>query len=153
MAMALDEKQITDFLDSVSHAAKAILETVNEDGFIQVFSHLDADGIAAAGIIGKALFRLDAKFRVRITQWIDEKLMDEILSEKPQLIVFTDLGSGYIDLLGEKLADFTIVILDHHQVIGEQAANFVHVNPHLHGIDGARDISGSWTELMLTWHL
>jgi len=143
MTMALDEKQITDFLDSVSHAAKAILETVNEDGFIQVFSHLDADGIAAAGIIGKALFRLDAKFRVRITQWIDEKLMDEVLSEKPQLIVFTDLGSGYIDLLGEKLADFKIVIMDHHQVIGEQATNFVHVNPHLHGIDGARDISGS----------
>jgi RecJ-like exonuclease len=69
--------------------------------------------------------------------------MDEVLSEKPQLIVFTDLGSGYIDLLGEKLADFKIVILDHHQVIGEQATNFVHVNPHLHGIDGARDISGS----------
>ncbi|MDI6846596.1 MAG: DHH family phosphoesterase [Candidatus Bathyarchaeia archaeon] len=141
--MALDEKQVAEFLDSTSQAAKTILETVKEDGFVHVFSHLDADGIAAAGIIGKALFRLDAKFCIRITQWINEKLADEILSEKPQLIVFTDLGSGYIDLLGEKLSDFKIVILDHHQVIGEKAANFVHANPHLHGIDGARDISGS----------
>jgi len=139
----LDEKQVTNFLDSASHAAKTILETVNEDGFIHVFSHLDADGIAAAGIIGKALFRIDAKFCIRITQWIDEKLIDEVLSEKPQLLVFTDLGSGYLDLLSEKLADFKIVILDHHQVIGGQAANFVHVNPHLLGVDGARDISGS----------
>ena len=66
-----------------------------------------------------------------------------MLSEKPQLIVITDLGSGYIDLLNEKLSDFKIVILDHHQVSGEQTANVVHVNPHIHEIDGARDISGS----------
>lgn len=143
MSMALDEKQITDFLDSASQAAKTILETVKENGVIHVFSHLDADGLAAAGIIGKALFRLDARFRIRITQWINDKAIEEILSEKPQLIVFTDLGSGYIDLLNEKLSDFKIVILDHHQVSGEKTANIVHVNPHLHEIDGARDISGS----------
>jgi len=141
--MALDEKQITDFLDSASQAAETILETVTENGVIHVFSHLDADGLAAAGIIGRALFRLDARFRIRITQWINDKAIEEILSEKPQLIVFTDLGSGYIDLLSEKLSDFKIVILDHHQVSGEKTANIVHVNPHLHEIDGARDISGS----------
>jgi len=141
--MALDEKQTPDFLDSASQAAKTILETVKENGVIFVFSHLDADGLAAAGIIGRALFRLDARFRIRITQWINDKTIEEILSEKPQLIVLTDLGSGYIDLLNEKLSDFKIVILDHHQVSGEQTANIVHVNPHLHEIDGARDISGS----------
>jgi single-stranded-DNA-specific exonuclease len=141
--MALDENQVTNFLDSTVQAAKTILETVKEDGLIQVFSHLDADGVAAAGIIGKTLFRLDAKFRIRITQWIDEKIVGEITSKKPQLIIFSDFGSGYIDLLNEKLADFKIVILDHHQIIGKESANVVHVNPHLHGIDGARDISGS----------
>lgn len=142
MHITLDEKQITDFLDSASHAAEIILETVKENGVIHVFSHLDADGLAAAGIIGRALSRVDAKFRIRITQWIDEKIIEEILLEKPQLIVFTDLGSGYIDLLN-KLTNFQIVILDHHQISGEQTANIVHVNPHLHGINGARDISGA----------
>jgi len=141
--MALDDKKFSDFLVSVSHAAKTILETVKENGFIHVFSHLDADGVAAAGIVGKALFRLDARFCIRITQWIDEKIVGEILSDKPQLVIFTDFGSGYIDLLNEKTADFKTVILDHHPIIGEGSANFVHVNPHLHGIDGARDVSGS----------
>ena len=141
--MTIDEKQISDFLDSASHAANTILETVKENGVIYVFSHLDADGLSAAGIIARALSRLDAKFRIRITQWIDEKIIQEILSEKPQLIVFTDMGSGYIDMLSEKLANFKIVILDHHQIIGEQTANIVHVNPHLYEIDGAKDISGS----------
>ena len=140
--METSESQIAGFLDSAKLAAKAIVETVEDDGLIHVFSHLDADGIAAAGIIGKALLRLDARFRIRITQWIEEKIF-EVLSDKPQLIVFSDLGSGYTDLLREKLADFKIVILDHHQVVGHDSPNFVHVNPHLHGIDGARDISGA----------
>jgi RecJ-like exonuclease len=141
--MALDENKIADFLKSAAGAAKAISEAVKEDGLIYVFSHLDADGVAAGGIIGKTLFRLDARFRIRITQWVDEKIMGEILSEKPQLIVFADFGSGYLDLLKEKLADFKIIILDHHQVSGEGSTNIVHVNPHLHGIDGSRDVSGS----------
>jgi RecJ-like exonuclease len=116
---------------------------VKEDGFVHVFSHLDADGVAAAGIIGKALFRLDARFRIRITQWVEQRIVGEILSDKPQLIVFTDLGSGYVDLLSQKLADFKIAILDHHQIVGENSCSFVHVNPHLFGIDGAREVSGS----------
>ncbi len=138
----MNENQITAFSDSATKAARTIRETVEEDGLIHVFSHLDADGVAAAGIIGKALARLNARFRIRITQWIEEKIID-VLSDKPQLIVFSDLGSGYIDLLKEKLSGFKVVILDHHQIVGEGTDDFVHVNPHLHGIDGARDISGA----------
>jgi RecJ-like exonuclease len=142
MASASDDLS-KGFFNSAEKAAATILETVKQDGLIHVFSHLDADGVAAAGIIGKALFRQDARFRIRITQWIEDKIVGEILSDKPQLIIFTDLGSGYVDLLNEKLSDFKIVILDHHQVVGKESENFVQVNPHLHGIDGARDISGS----------
>ncbi|MDI6690387.1 MAG: DHH family phosphoesterase [Candidatus Bathyarchaeota archaeon] len=139
-----EKDSTTEFLKSAEEAAKAILETVKEDGFIQVFSHLDADGVAAAGVIGKALLRLDAKFRIRITQWVDEKIFAEILSEKPQMIILSDFGSGYINLLNDKLSDFKIAVLDHHQIVGErEKPNIIHVNPHSYGIDGARDISGA----------
>jgi single-stranded-DNA-specific exonuclease len=142
--MAPEETPIEDFLASAAQAAKTIRETVEKDGFIHVFSHLDADGVAAAGIMGKALFRLDARFRIRVTQWIDEKIISEIISDKPQLVILTDFGSGYLDLLNEKVPDFKVIILDHHQITGNaENSNFVHVNPHLHGIDGATDISGS----------
>jgi RecJ-like exonuclease len=141
--MALGRGNIEAFLKSAAQAAEAILETVKEGGYIHVFSHLDADGVAAAGIVGEALFRLDARFRIRITQWIDEEIVGNICSEKPQLVIFTDFGSGYINLLNDKLSQFKIVILDHHQIVGEKQANFAHVNPHLHAIDGARDISGA----------
>ena len=143
MVMALDEKQTANFFESVSKAAETVLEAVREDSLIHVFSHLDADGIAAAGIIGKALYRLDGRFRVRITQWVDEKLVAEILEEKPQMVIFTDLGSDYANLLKQKASEMEIVVLDHHQLGSEPAEDFPCVNPHLYGIDGARDISSS----------
>jgi len=142
--MTLEENQITKFIVSAKEAAKTIQETAAADGTIQVFSHLDADGIAAAGIIGRALYRIGARFQVRVTQWVDEKIVSEIKAGKPQLVVLTDFGSGYLDLLRQHLPEQKIIILDHHQIVGEVASgNVVHVNPHLQGIDGATDVSGS----------
>ena len=143
IAMASDECGAAGFFGSAERAAKLVRDVVADDGFVHVFSHLDADGVAAAGIVAKALFRLDARFRVRITQWVEDRIVGQLLSDKPDLVVFADLGSGYMDLLGQRLSEFKIVVLDHHQVVGESSSNFVQVNPHLFGIDGARDVSGS----------
>jgi len=135
---------ITDFLSDAAAAAKVIRETAQNDGFIHIFSHLDADGIAAAGVMGKALHRLDARFRIRITQWVDDKFITEITADKPELVIFSDFGSGYIDLLNEKIPNVKVVILDHHQITGTaKNPNFTQVNPHLQGMDGATDVSGS----------
>ncbi|MEM1565033.1 MAG: DHH family phosphoesterase [Candidatus Bathyarchaeia archaeon] len=139
--MELSERA-ADFFESVSKAANAIREAVKQDNYIYVFSHLDADGVAAAGIIGKALYRLDARFRIRITQWVDEKIVNEILEEKPQMVIFTDLGTDYASLLRQKAPEIKVVALDHHQ-ISEPHDDFPCVNPHVYGIDGAREISSS----------
>jgi single-stranded-DNA-specific exonuclease len=142
--MAEEQPPTERFLAAASQAAKVIVETVEKDGFIHVFSHLDADGVAAAGVMGKALFKLDAKFRLRVTQWVDEKIIGEIVADKPHLVIFTDFGSGYLELLNEKIPDSKVLILDHHQVNGDvENENFVQVNPHLYGIDGATEVSGS----------
>ncbi len=145
MGMAAQQPQnIEGFLAAANEAAKVILETVKKDGFILVFSHLDADGIAAAGVMGKMLSRLDARFRIRVMQWVDEKIIGEVIADKPQLVILTDFGSGYIDLLNEKIPNFKVVILDHHQVNNKVAnSNFTQINPHLFSIDGATDVSGS----------
>jgi single-stranded-DNA-specific exonuclease len=132
------------FLADAAKAADLIRETAKTGGIIHIFSHLDADGIAAAGIIGKALNRMDARFRIRITQWVDEKITGEIAADKPDLVVLTDFGSGYLNLLNEKVPTRKIAVLDHHQITAAPAnPNFVQVNPHLHGMDGATDVSGS----------
>ncbi|MEA2089447.1 MAG: DHH family phosphoesterase [Thermoproteota archaeon] len=148
--MSTQEEKLRLLLDSASKAAELILECVEKGGLVHVASHLDADGLAAAGIIGKALARLGARFRIRTHHWIDEEMLKEIAKDNPALTIFTDLGSGYLDLLREKLSNYTVVVLDHHKPIGETPSNFIHVNPHLHGIDGARDLSGAGVTYLVT---
>jgi RecJ-like exonuclease len=139
-----DQTQIALFLSAADKAAKMILETVQQDGFIDCFSHLDADGVAAAGVISKALYRLDARYRVRVMQWVDNKIVSNIIADKPQLVVLTDFGSGYLQLLNDNVPDVKIVVLDHHQITANvDNDNFVQVNPHEYGIDGATEVSGS----------
>jgi RecJ-like exonuclease len=130
-------------MKGASEAASLILKYVEKDEGIQIVSHIDADGLAAAGIIGRSLVRLGATFRLRAIKWVNEKIIDEIAVEKPPLTIFTDLGSGYLDLLSEKLSNHRVIILDHHQPISETPQSFIQVNPHLYGIDGSRDLSGA----------
>lgn len=138
------QESIKKFLAQANEAAKIITETAQKDGFISVFSHLDADGVSAAGIMAKMLQRLNSRFRIRVMQWVDEKIIKEIVTDKPQLVILTDFGSGYLDLLYEKIPDYKIVILDHHQIVGtSNNPNLIQLNPHLYGIDGATDVSGS----------
>jgi RecJ-like exonuclease len=137
-------ENISKFLIQADEAAKVIKETAQKDGFISCFSHLDADGVAAAGIIGKMLNRLDARFRIRVMQWVDVKIIAEVTADKPQLVILTDFGSGYLDLLNQKIPNNKIVILDHHQINGATTnPNFTMLNPHINSIDGATDVSGS----------
>ena len=141
--MPVKKEQIDALVKDASEAASLILKHVEEDEVIQLASHIDADGLAAAGIIGKSLLRLGGTFRLRTTKWVDEKVVDEIAAEKPPLTIFTDSGSGYLDLLNKKLSKYRVIILDHHQSISETPPTFTQVNPHLCGIDGSRDLSGA----------
>jgi len=130
-------------LKAAAHAANIIKKCVNAGGLIQVVSHLDADGLAAAGVIGTALARLDATFCIRIERWLDEKTLESILAGAPALVIFSDLGSGDLETLNSRLKDKEALVLDHHQPIGEANPTLVHVNPHLFNIDGSRDLSSA----------
>ena len=141
--MVDDGRRIKDLLEEARKAAEVILEHAEKGDLIAVYSHMDADGISAAGIMGVVLSRLEARFRIRIERWFDERLVGEISSEKDSLPILTDMGSGYFDILSRSMGDRPLVILDHHQQNGEPAESFIHVNPQNFGIDGARDLSGA----------
>jgi RecJ-like exonuclease len=134
---------IEPLLSEASNAANLIRSEAEKGSYILILSHFDADGLAAAGILGKALVRLDASFHIRILKRLDQLSVDKSVAEGSDLIIFSDIGSGYLDLVGRSLMKRKVVILDHHQPIGKLSSNVTHVNPHTHGFDGARDISGA----------
>jgi RecJ-like exonuclease len=130
-------------LKRAEEAADLIRHAVEDGGFVHVVSHLDADGLAAAGVIATALARLDAVFRVRIERWLDEKILQSIVADEPGLIVFCDFGSGDLLLVNSCLSGRRVAVLDHHQPVGVADPGFVHVNPHVFGVDGSRDLSAA----------
>ncbi|RJS85213.1 DHH family phosphoesterase [Candidatus Bathyarchaeota archaeon] len=141
--MKVQEEKVKDLFSLSSLAAEKIRDYVSNGGFVRVESHLDADGLAAAGILGATLKRLGASFTIRIERWLDEKVVHSLNSLRNHLIIFSDMGSGYLQLLKAELSNQEVIILDHHQPVGESPSSFIHVNPHCCGIDGSVDISGA----------
>ena len=131
------------FYAQVATAAKVIREYAERGEFIRVVSHLDADGLSAASIVGRSLDQLGASFRIRIWKQLDEELLKELASEGDSPIIFTDLGSGSLDTVKAMSSKSEVLILDHHQPMDVSFPKLSHVNPHLYGFDGSREISGA----------
>ncbi|MEM7820493.1 MAG: DHH family phosphoesterase, partial [Candidatus Aenigmatarchaeota archaeon] len=103
---------------------------------IHVVSHYDADGICAASIIAIALLKLDKPFHLIITKDITPELLQRITACEPSLVIFTDLGSGYLADIAKLPCD--IIIADHHELgsiwCGSTAGRqLIHINPELFG--------------------
>jgi len=111
-----------------------------------IISHLDADGITSASIIASALEQRDTTYEMVFTRQID----DDILSREydGDIIIYTDLGSGYIHEIARM--GRRALVIDHHQpvVLSGSVGDVVQINPHLIGLDGAIDISGSGMAFM-----
>ena len=114
---------------SLEEAAAKIASYLRSKDYVEVYSHHDADGIAAAAILTVALRRADIAFRLRFLPHLNK---DDV--ERPELSVLCDLGAS--------VSDFpeSIVIIDHHV---PYAAVPFHINPRLEGIDGESELSAA----------
>jgi single-stranded-DNA-specific exonuclease len=119
-------------------------------GEVRLVSHYDADGIASAAIMVKALAREGKGFHLSLINQLSESFLEGLASEGRKLIIFTDLGSGYLESLQKHLAggDTRVVVIDHHQIEGEaRSGNLFHINPLDSGI--MENISGSGLAYLL----
>jgi RecJ-like exonuclease len=117
------------------------IELVKEARSIRVYTHIDADGLSAGGILSKALERTGKDFEIKAISGIHNKNINELVPA--DLTIFSDLGSGQLDLLHDKFKGNKTIILDHHQVNGNSWNELVQVNPCLSGIDGSTELSGA----------
>lgn len=111
---------------------------------IKLVSHLDADGICAAALMIKALNTDNRKYSVSVVQQLTLEVIEGLCKEPYPYFVFTDLGSGQLGFIAKYFVGKNVFILDHHEPEEVKLpGNIVHVNPHLFGIDGGVEISGS----------
>ncbi|MFH1306926.1 MAG: DHH family phosphoesterase [Candidatus Micrarchaeota archaeon] len=123
--------QFDKFLSKAKEAREAVAKMKD----LLVVNHYDCDGISAGSIVCKFCEREGIKYRVKTIRKLDKHVLDELKEEKE--IVFTDLGGGNKQV---NELNGNVVIFDHHQTEGIEK---LQLNPHLFGIDGGTDMSGS----------
>jgi RecJ-like exonuclease len=137
-------------MERFGKAAEKCAEKVRQSGECLLVSHIDADGLTAAGITCLALQRAGKPYDVRFVKKLDEAALTDIANKAgKRLVIFTDLGSGAIDQINA--LGINAIVTDHHQPkAGEYA---YHMNPHLAGLNGATDISGAGVAFLLAMKL
>lgn len=143
--------------EMLSSARKAAAQ-LRSSGEVRVASHIDADGVAAAAIASAALTRAGIGHRVEFFKKLDQTAIDSLRGERSDILWFTDLGSGSLS----KIEGARAVISDHHvpepaKPVGSGGgqrrltdfSSVVHINPHLHGVSGASDLSGAGSTFLV----
>jgi len=112
-------------------------------------SHIDADGLTSAAVASLALERAEIPFEVVFKKQLDETEIASIAARDFDTVLFTDFGSGQLDVISEheRAGDFDPVIADHHQPA--DAETEYHLNPLLFGINGASELSGAGASYVL----
>src|SRR5437870_2074539 len=114
---------------------------------IRVFCHYDPDGTTSASILARALMRRGKRIHASMAHALDRASADRLQAESNELLVVSDMGSAQLDL-SERLP-YPVVVLDHHKPVRD-SDTVVHVNPHLDGVDGAREMCGATTTWLFT---
>lgn len=141
------------FVERAKSISDVIKDHFQSDSFFVAISHHDADGLSSAGIMGSALARGNARFTLRIVEELREDIVDGISKAKPDIVIFTDIGSGYMDLLSSRLEAKTTLILDHHPPNAQDSDRITQLNPHTFGIDGATMISAAGVSYLVAREL
>ncbi len=124
--------------------AKRCADKVKEESKVHLISHIDADGLASAAIATKALKRAGIEVEVEFVKQLGKSVLERVEQSKPGIVIFTDLGSSMLDDMAK--CEFTSIVLDHHippDSDSESLESEFHMNPHIFGINGAYELSGS----------
>ncbi|MFB6303932.1 MAG: DHH family phosphoesterase [Haloferacaceae archaeon] len=129
--------------------ARACAERLRAADSVLLASHIDADGLTSAAVAATALERASIPFETVFSKQLDESEVARIAATDHDTVLFTDFGSGQLDVIAEHEAAgaFTPVVADHHQPA--DATTEYHLNPLLEGIDGASELSGAGAAYVL----
>ncbi|MBD3407633.1 MAG: hypothetical protein GF411_16065 [Candidatus Lokiarchaeota archaeon] len=155
--------------DSMKEALNKAVEIIKTSKKPMAISHIDADGITAMAIV---VFLLERAGHSPTWQNIHQLNSDTIFEvrdlareHKPDLMIFSDLGTGQIQLIKEYLENEPyirhIIILDHHLppknpslTKGPFKSNkILEINPSNHDLSGSYDVSGAGVSFLLAYSL
>jgi RecJ-like exonuclease len=128
---------------ALEQSCETLRSVVDNGREILLITHLDADGIISASILGASLKRMGAKCTIRTISDLNPEIIRQIKLENHDFHIITDLGAGMaLDL--KKAFDKNWVVIDHHQISQEEITTddeYQILNAWKFGIDGGKEIS------------
>jgi len=129
-------------------------------------SHIDADGITALSIVIQMLERESKKPVWKNLHQLNSEtihtVIDLIAENNPDLVIFSDFGSGQRELIEQFIVPIRevkhILILDHHlpSDAGQpenENSKIIEINPWHFGLSGSYDISGAGVAFLVAYSL
>jgi len=133
--------------------AKQIAARIAHARKVDVYSHIDADGLCAAAIATEALTRAGIDHRIEFLKKLDSGTVESIKNSNPPLVWFVDFGAGQLG----SMSGMDVVVTDHHSpakpappksmrgdlmAFAEAQDEILMLNPHDYGM-GSNDASGA----------
>src|SRR5437667_9647771 len=134
--------QLDQFLNRLAQAKEAIVQSGLKDAVI--LHHDEADGLCSAALTKIALEKLGVETRLICLDKLYPEVVRDVEGGSRRLVVFSDLGSGHVQLLeSQNRSSSILIILDHHDT-SESRDPLVHnLNPELNAFSGEKDASSS----------
>src|SRR5437016_4019178 len=130
------------FLNKLAQAKETIVQSGLKEAV--VLHHDEADGLCSAALTKLAIEKLGIETRLICLDKLYPDVVRDGEGGSRRLVLFSDLGSGHVQLLeSQNRSKNILVILDHHDT-SESRDPLVHnLNPELNGFSGEKDASSS----------
>src|SRR3989441_12139810 len=134
--------QLESFLNKLAQAKETVVKSGLKDAVI--LHHDEADGLCSAALTKIAIEKLGIETRLICLDKLYPEVVKDVEGGSRRLVVFSDLGSGHVQLLeSQNRSRSVLIILDHHDT-SESRDPLVHnLNPELNGFSGEKDASSS----------
>src|SRR3989454_12654155 len=134
--------QLDPFLRRLVQAKDTIVQSGLKDAVL--LHHDEADGLCSAALTKIAIEKLGIETQLICLDKLYPEVAKDVEGGSRRLVVFSDLGSGHVQLLeSQNRSKSILVILDHHDT-SESSDPLVHnLNPELNGFSGEKDASSS----------
>jgi RecJ-like exonuclease len=114
------------YLESLNVRAKDIANIINKqisNGINPlILSDAETDGVTAASIIAKAIQKKNCKPVIRVVDWLDHGLLQDIKESGYNWIIFCNIGAGMVSKI-ESVFDDQWIIIDRHFISKEESVN------------------------------
>ncbi len=126
--------------ERLEKSKELLLKKLDSSYFFEIYTHKDVDGLTSGALILKLLSDFDAEFRLSISDFVGEDLIERIKQDQntKKFYVILDMGSNISKKMYEVVKD-NFIIIDHHKLPDMYYNGYHHINPFIEGIDGDKE--------------